>query len=66
MITSKTIIGKHGTIIGRIEVRGDGSINVYDSHQCLAGRCADGKTYDHSGRIIAYDEIPGMLLDDDD
>ena len=39
----------------------DGS--VYDRNGNYLGRVKDGKTYNKSGSIIAYGEVPGLLME---
>jgi hypothetical protein len=39
-----------------------GVTKVYDAHNKLLGWCQNGVTRDASGKVVAWHEVPGLLV----
>lgn len=52
-----------GEVIGRIERQGAVTY-VYNKVGEVVGKCEGGLTYNQIGEVVAYSELPGMLISD--
>ncbi len=60
--TSEQIRDNLGRTIGRFERRPDGEMRVYDALGRPLGRAGRSGTFDHLGRKISPNNVPGLLL----
>ena len=59
---SEQIKDNLGRTIGRFERQPDGEVRVYDAFGRLLGRAGRNGTFDHLGRKISPNNVPGLLL----
>lgn len=59
---SEQIRDNLGRTIGRFERHQDGEVRVYDAFGRLLGHTGRNGTFDHLGRKISPNNVPGLLL----
>lgn len=59
---SEQIRDNLGRVIGRFERQPDGEVRVYDAIRRFLGHAGRNGTFDHLGRKISPNNVPGLLL----